>query len=77
MMVDDFAKLHAGHMGVHAVLANVLIDKGIVSREELCERLRQAYQAAVQSPGGSQSAAVLAGMVHYLESREAPRSKPQ
>lgn len=76
-MVDDFAKLHAGHMGVHAVLANVLIDKGIVSREELCQRLQQAYHAALQSPGGSQSAAVLAGVLHYLESREAPHSKPR
>jgi hypothetical protein len=40
-------KLHAGHLGVHAVLANALIDKGIVSRDELCDRLRQARDAAL------------------------------
>jgi hypothetical protein len=33
-MDDRVAKLFAGHMGVSAVLANILIEKKVVSREE-------------------------------------------
>ena len=74
----DLAKLHAGHLGVHAVLANVLIDKGIVSREELCQRFQQGLEAASQSSGGLQSSEVLAAMLRYLEPMGgSSRSKPQ
>jgi hypothetical protein len=76
-MNDDLAKLHAGHLGVHAILANVLIDKGIVSREELCQRMQQGLEAAAQSSAGLESAQVLAAMLHYLEPKESTRSKPQ
>ena len=71
------AQLHAGHLGVHAVLANVLIDKGIISREELCQRMRQGFDAAVQSSGGQESARVLEAMLNYLDPTAAPRSKLQ
>ena len=76
-MNKNLAKLHAGHLGVHAVLANVLIDKGIVSREELCQRFQQGLEAAAQSSGGLQSSEVLGAMLRYLEPAESPRSKPQ
>jgi polysaccharide deacetylase 2 family uncharacterized protein YibQ len=66
-MADDFAKTLAGHLGVAAVLANVLIDKGIVTRDELCDRFRQAEEAAARSAGGLASAQILAAMLRYLE----------
>jgi hypothetical protein len=65
-MMADAAKLFAGHMGALAVLANVLIDKGIISREELVERLAQAHGAALQCAGGPEVALALAEMLRYL-----------
>lgn len=76
-MNNDLAKLHAGHLGVHAVLANVLIDKGIITREELCQRMQQGFDAAAQSSAGLQSAQVLAAMLDYLEPKTTGRSRPQ
>ena len=43
---DRIAKLYAGHMGIVAVLVNVLIDKGVISQDELRERFEQAHEAA-------------------------------
>ena len=65
-MHDKTAKLFAGQMGVCAVLINILIDKGIISENEMRERLEQAYDAAAQSSGGPECAAVLAAMLEYL-----------
>ena len=45
-MPGDFAKLFAGHMGISTVILNVLIDKGVISQDELLERFQQA------PPGG-------------------------
>jgi hypothetical protein len=65
-MADRISKQLAGHFGVCAVLANVLIDKGIVSNAELAERFRQAHGAACQCSGGPEVAQALAEMVRYL-----------
>ena len=46
MTEDRTAKLYAGHMGIVAVLVNVLIDKGIITESELRERFEQAHEAA-------------------------------
>ena len=35
MIEDRSAKLYAGQMGIVAVLVNVLIDKGVISQDEL------------------------------------------
>jgi hypothetical protein len=64
---DRLANVVAGQLGVSAVLANVLIDKGIVSREELCDRFCQAHDAALSSVGGDETARLLAAMVCYLK----------
>lgn len=66
-MADDYARTLAGHLGVAAVLANAMIDSRMISREDLCDRFRQARDAAAQSTGGQVSAQILAAMVHYLE----------
>ena len=66
-MDGDFAKLFAGHMGVCAVILNVLIDKGIVSQDELRERFEQARHAASHCSGGPATAEALAAIVAYLE----------
>jgi hypothetical protein len=66
-MDDDFAKLFAGHMGICAVLLNVLIDKGIVSPEELRDRFEQAREAATRCSGGPATAEALAEIVRYLD----------
>ena len=66
-MDGDFAKLFAGHMGVCAVILNVLIDKGIVSQDELRERFEQARDAAAHCSGGPMTAEALAAIVAYLE----------
>ena len=46
MNEDHTAKLYAGQMGLVAVLVNVLIDKGVISQDELRERFEQAHEAA-------------------------------
>lgn len=66
-MQDRTAKLFAGQLGVCAVLINILIDKGVISEEELRERLEQAHAAATRSSCGPESAAALAALVDYLE----------
>jgi CheY-like chemotaxis protein len=66
-MSEEAAKLFAGHLGVCAVLADVLIDKGIISQGELLERFRQAHAAACQSSAGPAVAHALCEMVEYLE----------
>ena len=64
---DRTAKLYAGHMGIVAVLLNVLIDKGIISQDELRERFAQAHEAACGCSGGPGVAVVLEDMLTYLE----------
>ena len=65
-MHDRTAKLFAGQMGICAVLINILIDKGIVSEDELRERFEQARQAAEHSSGGPDCGAALSAMLEYL-----------
>jgi CheY-like chemotaxis protein len=66
-MNDEAAKLFAGHLGVCAVLADVLIDKGIITQNELFERFRQAHAAAGECSAGPTVGHALAEMVEYLE----------
>jgi hypothetical protein len=66
-MRDDFMRLFAGHMGISVVILNVLIDKGVITQDELLERFRQAQLAASQSSGGPATAEALAEVVRYLE----------
>ena len=66
-MDDRVTRLFAGHIGVSAVLANILIDKGVVSREEAIFRFRQAHDAAVKCSGGIDVAQALAAMINYLD----------
>jgi hypothetical protein len=68
--MHDAAKLFAGQMGTLAVLVNVLLDKGIISREELIARLEQAHDAAEQCSGGPDVAVALAQLLNYLESAD-------
>jgi hypothetical protein len=64
---DRTAKLYAGQMGLVAVLVNVLIDKGVISQDELRERFEQAHEAACACRGGRGIAVVLEDMLTYLE----------
>ena len=66
-MDDRAAKLFAGHMGVSAVLANILIEKKVVSREEAIFHFRQAHDAATKCCGGIEVAQALAAMISYLD----------
>lgn len=66
-MSDEAAKLFAGHLGVCAVLVDVLIDKGIISQSELFNRFQQAHAAACQCSAGPAVAHALSEMVEYLE----------
>jgi hypothetical protein len=67
MNEDHTAKLYAGQMGLVAVLVNVLIDKGVISQDELRERFEQAHEAASTCSGGRGIAVVLEDMLSYLE----------
>ena len=67
MNEDRAAKLYAGHMGIVAVLVNVLIDKGVITESELRERFEQAHEAARRCSGGPGIAIVLGDMLAYLE----------
>lgn len=71
-VMADAAKLFAGHMGALAVLANVLVDKGIISRQELAGRLEQAHGAALQCAGGPEVALALAELLRYLDDSPLP-----
>lgn len=66
-MPSELARLFAGHMGTCAVILNVLIDKGVISQDELRERFEQAHDAAVKCSGGPGTAAALAEIVRYLD----------
>lgn len=66
-MEDRVSRLFAGHLGVSAVLANILIDKRIVSREEVLSYFQQAHDAAARCPGGTEVAQALAAMISYLD----------
>src|SRR6478672_13680069 len=46
MKDDRTAKLYAGQMGIAAVLVNVLMDKGVITQDELRDRFEQAHAAA-------------------------------
>jgi hypothetical protein len=52
---------------VCAVILNVLIDKGIITEEELIERFEQAHDAAANCSGGPATAEALAAIVRYLD----------
>ena len=67
MNEDRIDKLYAGHMGIVAVLVNVLIDKGVITESELRQRFEQAHEAASRSSGGPGVAIVLEDMLTYLE----------
>ena len=70
---DRCAKLFAGHIGVCAVLVNILIDNGVIGREEAADRFRQAYGAAAECSGGADVARALATMIHYLDESQSTR----
>jgi len=67
MKDDRTAKLYAGQMGIAAVLVNVLIDKGVITQDELRDRFEQAHAAASGSAGGRGIAIVLEDMLTYLD----------
>ena len=69
-MNDHAARMSAGRMGVCAVLADVLIDKGIVTQRELFDRLRRAQAAASRRSGGFGAGRALADIMAYLEPAE-------
>ena len=75
-MDDYFAKLFAGHMGISAVLANVLVDKGVISIDELSDRFRQAHRAAALCSSGPATAHALAEIIAYLDRQSAKRARP-
>ena len=66
MTEDHTAKLSAGHMGICAVLVNILIDKGVITESELRERFEHAHEAASRCSGGPGVAIVLEDMLTYL-----------
>ena len=70
-MDPKLGKLLAGHTGVAAVLINVLIDKGLISKEELSARLLQAHDAATKSSGGPPAAQAIEAIIDYLNRRDA------
>ena len=70
-MPGEYAKLFAGHIGISAVILNVLIDKGVISEDELRERFEQARDAAAYCSGGPATAQALSAIVQYL-SQDSP-----
>ena len=67
MNEDRTAKLYAGQMAILAVLVNALVDKGIITENELRKRFEQAHEAASRCSGGPGIAVVLEDMLSYLE----------
>jgi CheY-like chemotaxis protein len=69
-MNDQAAKLFAAHAGVCAVLVDMLIDKGIISQGEACDRFKRAQSAVGHWAGGRAAARELADIVAYLKPDE-------
>jgi len=67
-MNDQAARPFAGQVGVCAVLADMLIDKGIISQSEFFDRFRRAKAASGGQTGG------LADIINDLELSAAGRS---
>ena len=63
---DRAAKLYAGQMGICAVIVNVLIDKHVITQDELRDRFEQARDAAGKCSGGRGITVVLEDMLKYL-----------
>ena len=74
-MPGEFARLYAGLMGINAVILNVLIDKGVITEDELRERFEQAWDAAADCSGGPATAEALAEIVRYLERHTSERPR--
>jgi CheY-like chemotaxis protein len=66
-MNDQAARMRSGQMDVCAVLVDLLIEKGIVSRRELFDRVRQARDATGRWTGGFGAARALADIMACLE----------
>ena len=64
---DRTDTLYSGQMGIVAVLVNVLIDKGVITENELRERFEQAREAARHCSGGPGVVVVLEDILAYLE----------
>src|SRR5262245_48826032 len=69
-MNDQAARIFAAHAGVCAVLVDVLIDKGIISQGEVCDRMQRAQSAVGHWAGGRAAARELADLVAYLKPEE-------
>ncbi len=57
----------AGHLTVETVLMNVLIEKGVISKEEMRTRLLAAQQRAAQSPASKGGIVVIETMLDALD----------
>ena len=62
-----FQALCGQQLSIRAVVLNVLIDKGVITQDELRARFEQAKGAAADSSGGSVAAEALTAIVSYLE----------
>ena len=60
-------KLEADLLELCAVFATALIDQGIVTRAELCRRLKESRDAAVQASGNVQDARAIIALLQRLE----------
>src|SRR5262245_40939706 len=75
--MDDYcAKLFAGQMGISAVIANVLVDKGVIGIEEFSSRFHQAHGAASRCSSGPATAHALAEIIRYLDGQLARPRRP-
>jgi CheY-like chemotaxis protein len=70
-MNDQAARLFAGHVGVCAVLVDMLIEKGIVSQGELLARFQRAQVTAGHWSESRLAARELADIVAHLKPAEA------
>jgi hypothetical protein len=66
MPLHNRPKIEADFLELCAAFANTLIDQGIVTKKELCLRLQQARDAAVQSSGSLQDARAIIALQHRL-----------
>lgn len=58
---------HTANVGAFLTLAGLLVDKGLITRSEIAERLRVAAAEADRSDAGLAAGSVLAGMARFFE----------
>jgi hypothetical protein len=76
LMTELIAKLQAGQSALVMALMGLLIDKGVLTREDLIAELERVSAEASRSEGGLATASVVDNVLNWLRST-GPQEPPE